>query len=454
MGDNALLCGLPNVCDGGTAITGSGGSASLAGKHNNQEPARVTSVSSMLPVDSTFQVWAPDAVSDIDLVAIIGHNMDRRRGSYWRAWVTEEYRASSYFDSTLQWLQQLYPTSRDDSTNLSGTYTDVDDDPWSTSADYIGISTGSTWMARFGFATPSVANSTVGNDHAFVIRAAIDPSFVQSEESITVKLYESDGAVATLLNAELVGDYDNLGRAIFIAPWSTSQLATSSGANVQVQIEGTEGARVYSVLWVAGRNLANVSSGGQDTGWIAVDTPPDSSSFGSISAGLVGEEPMAIEFKRLSTAETFANGTVPRIVVAFLNATTDASPTNQLGVLLAGKAYELDFNPATAELYFEDRSPVTETPGGQNLGSNLRRRRIFRVPFQYIDTADHIEIAERIDWRKGQTGAFYVNVFPNDATLKRLWGAWVRVAEAGAWIPHSEQGGFFFDRSYLLREKL
>lgn len=443
MGDNALLVPV-NVCDGGTAYIDQGAGETASGQHNDQEPSRLTSISDMLPLDSSFSV-AGSNVSSVDFVAVVNHNLDRQRGSYWRTWASS-WVAGAY--STSAYLEELYPTSLDASSNLTGTYTDVDDNPWASSADYLEAAAAGSYSARFGFATPAAALSDVGNDHVFVVTAA-STSLPAGSHTLTVKLYDSNTEIATLINATAVGDTDTLGRSIFIAPFSTSQLNNGTGAGVQCEVTATNGLKVYSVLWVVG-----VTAGTYDSGWVEVDAPPSSSSFGGISAAASGEEPMPIEFHRFSTAKTYTGTARPKITASFLNASNAISKTNQLGVLVAGKAYELEFNPATAELYFEDRSPVAETPGGQNLGSNLRRRRVFRVPLQYVKPADHVEIAERIDWRKGQTGAFYVNVFPNDATLKRLWGAWVRVAEAGAWIPHSEQGGFFFDRSYLLREKL
>lgn len=447
MSDNALIVPI-NVCDGGTAYIDQGAGETASGSHNDQEPSSVTSISDMLPIDSSFTVVGTN-VSSVDFLGIVNHNLDTLRGSYWRgwasAWVFGSYAASSY-------LQELYPTSLDASSNLSGTYTAVDDNPWATNADYVEAAAAGSYSARFGFATPSVALSDVGNDHAFVIQAA-SGSLPAGSHTLTVKLFDSNTEIATLINATAVGDSDPLGRSTFIAPFSTSQLNNGTGAGVQCQVEATNGLRVYSVLWVVG-----LSAGTYDTGWVAVETPPASSEFGGVSAAVAGEEPMPIEFHRFSTAKTYTGTSRPKITVSFLNATNASSKTNQLGVLVAGKAWELPFNPATAELYFEDRSVRTETPGGQDTGSNLRRRRVFRIPLQYLTAAQMVEVAERIDWRKGQTGAFYVNVFPNDATLSRLWGAWVRVAEPGAWIPRTEEvsgtTGYFFDRSYLLREKL
>lgn len=447
MSNNAIIVPI-NVCDGGTAYIGQGAGETASGSHNDQEPSSLTSIADMLPIDSSFSVVGTN-VSSVDFLAIVNHNLDTQRGSYWRGWASGwafgGYAASSY-------LQQLYPTSLDASSNLAGTYTDVDDNPWATSADYLEAAAAGSYSARFGFATPSVALSDVGNDHAFVI-AASSVTLPAGSHTLTVKLFDSNTEIATLINATAVGDSDTLSRSTFIVPFSTSQLNNGTGAGVQCQVEATNGLRIYSVLWVVG-----LSAGTYDTGWVAVGTPPASSDFGGISAAASGEEPMPIEFHRFSTAKTYSGTGRPKITASFLNATNAVSKTNQLGVLVAGKAYKLDFNPAWAELYFEDRSERIEALGGQDLGNNLRRRRVLRVPLQYVTAADHIELAERIDWRKGQVGAFYVNLFPNDATLKRLWGAWVRVAEPGAWIPRTEEvdgvAGYFFDRSYLLREKL
>lgn len=450
MSDNALL--VPdNICDGGTAYTGQAGAEVAGGSHNDQEPSRVTSLSGMLPSVSQFRVEASEA-GLVDFVEIVNHNLDRRRDSYWRAWVAD--RDAQPF-SIFTGIQELYPTSLDASSNLTGTYTDVDDNPWASasSSDYLQPTGVGAWSARFGFATPSSALSSVGNDHLFVLR--VFPSLSINSGTLTVTLYEAGSPVATLLNAVDVGATDRLDRVIYIAKFSTSQLGTASGADVQIQIDASQEVRVASVLWCAGLDV----TGGNDSGWIQIDQPPSSASFGSLSAG-ISEEPMPAEFYRFASSTDLSAAGVPMVAAAFVNATNDASPTNKLGVLVAGKAWELPYNPESVSLTFEDRSARIEALGGQDTGSNLRRRRVFRLPLQLLTRAQQIEVSERIDWRKGQVGAFYVNIFPNDTTLRRMWGAWVRVAEPGEWVPinvmdsDDTESVLRFSRTYLLREKL
>lgn len=444
MGNNMIL--VPeNVCDGGTAYTGQGGAEVQQGNHGDQEPSRVTSLSGMLPTVSQFRV-EPELGGIVDFLGIVNHNLDSRRGSYWRGWACD--RGEQTFD-IFEPLELLYPTIPDASSNLTGTYTDVDDDPWlaASSADFLQPAGAGDWSARFGFATPSAPLSDVGNDHLFVLR--VFPGLSVNSGTITVRLYEGGSLVATLINADTVGATDRLERVIYAIPFSTSQLGTASGANVQIQIDATNEVRVASVLWVAGLAVTNAG----DTGFVAVPLPPASAAFGSISAGRY-QEPMPIEFARLSTAIDLTDAEIPMAAAAFVNATNEASPTNELGVLVSGKTFEFDANPESAEFYVEDRSQRIESAGGQDSGPRLRPRRVFRIPLQLVSPSQHVEIVERLDWRKGQVGAFYVNLFPNDATLSRLWGAWVRIAEPGAWIPHSESGGYFFNRTYLFREKL
>ena len=62
------------------------------------------------------------------------------------------------------------------------------------------------------------ALSQLGDDHAVVIRAGVSTS--PGNGTLTVKLFEDGNEVSTLIAAAQVGDYDDLGRTVYIATFS------------------------------------------------------------------------------------------------------------------------------------------------------------------------------------------------------------------------------------------
>lgn len=425
--DSVLLSAVPNLAATGTAYTDHN-LVTLGGNHVDERPAKVTTLSDMTPIGSTY--LALDITpGKVDWIGIINHNLDRRRGSLWRCWACDR---DTFTSDIFVGMQQLYPTSLDASSNAAGTYTAVDDDPWAAASesDYLTATAAGAWWARLGFATPSAALSTVGNDHAIVIRCK-NVSAPAAAATLTVKLYEADSLVATLATKTIAASSSNkFQERIVICRFDTSDLTTASGANVQIQVEGsTESLRVYSVLWVAG-----LSAGAGDSGWLAVDAPPESSAFGGVSAGEVADEPTQNEFHTFSAAVDLSAAEYPMVAAALINGTIDSSPVNKLGVLAAGKLWQPTVNAASVTLAVQDASTKGKTLGGQDYGSNRRRRRVASVAFDNLTRSQMLELFERIDWRKGRLGPFFLCLFPNDAYAKRISGFWATLGE-------SEQGG-------------
>lgn len=450
--DHILLSAIPSTLDGGSALTGQGALEASAGNHLDERPALVTLISTMTPRSSTFAATGGNRGS-IDWVGIVNHNLDRRRGSLWRSWV-RSFTAGAYATEDL--LEHLYPTGSSDVANSSGSHTDVDDDPWATSADYVTAAAAGSWTRQFTFDTPAAALSAVGNDHAVIARAAVGT--IPGNGTLTVKLYEAGVYKKTLIDAQQVGDYDALARRIFIGKFSTSDLGTASGADVELRVEAGNAVRLYSLLWVAG-----LSAGSNDSGFLDVDDPPASSSFGGIDAGLVGEEPTQNDFWTLASQVTFAASEIPKLSVAFVNGTNESSPVNKLGVLAAGKAWQPTINAETATLGVQDASTKGKTLGGQDYGSNRRRRRVASVTFNDLTREQMLELFERIDWRKGRLGPFFVCLFPNDTYAKRISGFWATLGESeqgGVWEAYNASDGndpgsaIRWRRAYTFEEKL
>lgn len=453
--DHVLIAGIPNLAATGTAYVGQD-ALTLGGNHVDERPAKVTLPPGMTPIESTY--LALDITPGVvDWVGVINHNLDRRRGSLWRCWACDR---DTFTSDLFVGMQQLYPTSLDASSNAAGNHASVDDDPWAAASesDYLTASAAGAWWARLGFATPAAALSSVGNDHAIVLRVK-NVSAPAAAATLTVKLYEADALKATLATQELASTGSNkFQERIIICRFDTADLTTASGANVQVQVEGSsEDLRVYSVLWVAG-----LSAGAGDSGWLAVESPPASSSFGSVSAAEVAEEPTQNDFHVFSSPVDLSAAEYPMVAAAVINGTIDSSPVNSLGVLAAGKLWQPSRNPLVT-VGVSDPSTKERTQGGQDVGANRRRRRVGTIALEDVARADMLELYERIDWRKGRLGKFFVCLFPTDTYAKRITGFWATLGESetpGLWEPYNaldDQDGssvIRWRRTYSVEETL
>lgn len=442
-----------DVLDGADAAVAR---SATGANHTDQEPSNISVVTGGGGMLHGIFSAQPDNYANVNCVGIVNHNLDRLRGSYWRAVVEGGIRGTFIAISNIG--VNLYPTSLDSSTTLTGTYTDVDDDPWlaASEADYLQPSVGGSYMARFGFATPtSLSNVTTGGfDSLFAIR--VMPT---STGRLTVKLYENNVAIRTLLDNEYVGSNPTLSadpklRNILLLGWNTSELGTADGSLVQVQIEATN-CNVASVLWMASyaRTVYGI-----DSGFIPVD-PTDVADLNPPDQG--GVEPMKNDFYLFATgtALTGADGVVPNVMVQLVTAANDDSlPT--LGVLVAGTAFRPSVNFASASLGVIDESQGSRTLGGQMAAVSLSRRRSFTYALGLCTPDEHDELFSAIDWRKGLTGAFLVSGFPEHDTLRRAWTAYVVQADGGEpWTPFTANLSgsaevTMFRRVYALEEKL
>lgn len=476
MAGEMVIAGIPNLMETGEPVVGQYPAASLGGSHADQEPSSVSIASAALPVNATFQVFGYVA-APVDFVSIVNHNLDRARGSYWRAWI---YSQNEVYDSGSLWfrgLQQLYPTGIDGaaSVNLTGTYSDVDDSPYlaASEADYLGATAAGAWQARLTFDTPTQALSTVGNDHTFVLRV---DSIIGSNGRLTVRLYDGGTFKATLLDNEYVGSngQDSLGRRVLVLPWSTSQLGTADGSGVQIQIEADDGVMVQSVLWVAGTDpeseFAGVVVGSRDTGWIPVSASDSDPNFGGLPPELVAGVGFQQTDKHvLSTQWTVpasSSATAPpRVCVALLSAAAD-DRLPYVGVVAAGTMWrpsEQSKNFNSFSLAVEDESKVAPTWGGQTLPSARARRRVATFTLPRTVRSEFAQLIERIDVRKGSIGAFLVSFYPDDPYLDSMTTFWCTLDKEsmGAFVLSPLSGDtsedtvpFRFDRSYTVREKL
>lgn len=459
MAGEMVIAAIPNILDGGSSMIGQGTGVGVAGgSHNDQEPSSYSLATDALPNYATFQTKASRDES-VGYVAIVGHNLDRARGSYWRALTLNSATAPA---DTSTYLQLLYPTALEaSSAGLNGTFSSVDDSPFASSVDFIGDNF--DWHARFSFATPSSAPTTTADGQAFVLRFGPVASALSARA--TVKLYEGGVEKATLLdNVALCGtDGDTLNRIVVVLPWSASLLSSADGSGVEIRIDGTSDIVCYSVLWVACFDPGN---GAVDSGWIALSDPATPASFGGTSPHVAGLQPQQTEYYALpATFDSMGGAYRPLVVVSMLSGAND-DRLPRLGVLAAGTAWSPPEgkNFTALSLQVNDLSKKTSTLGGQQLPSARNRQRIMTFTLPRLTRSEAQQLVTRIDWNKGTVGAFLVVLYPDDPTLKPLTTLWCTLDE-GAPSPlvlspvtvggtSEDTVPFRFDKTYTVKEKL
>lgn len=463
------LLGLPSVLENGYPYHRAGGAKKTNGGHLDQEPSNVTIPGNNLPYECTM--WgAATKIGNINAIGLVNHTLDRYRGSYFSVVSLLTVPTLAGALTPVHW-KNYYPTSLDASSNLTGTYTAIDDSPFSNAgeSDYVTNAGAGAWSARFGFATPSspaLSATAVANDQLFTIRIGEGAA---SSDTVTVKLYENNVLLATLADAIQFGDNDPLGRKVLSFPWSSSLLSTADGSNVQVQIESADSVVLYSVVWTC---APAIESFGDDrayySGWVQIPGFDSSTSLGGLDPELVGEEPVKTDlflFDRTLDFTTSPDGFSPLVGVSFAQASNTDEPVS-LGVLLAGTVFRPERNFTTLSLGVHDESKKQRTLGGQDIISSRNRRRYATFTIPLVKRSQFAQLFERIDFRKGSTGAFLVSFFPEDDLddVKRLTTFYATLTQEAdqPWVISGVKIGgtdedtvpFRFEKTYSIEEKL
>lgn len=461
MAGEMAICGIPNALEGGNSAIGQGSGVAVAGgSHADQEPSSVSIATSRSPEYATFQTVCPRS-TPLDFIAMVNHNLDRARGSHYRAIAAQA--TSSSPSLTARHLQVLAPkfSGALNSTTGAGTGSPTaDDPPWTDEYEVNGL-----YGTLHGtFETPAKTLSLNPNSQAFVVRAI---SFAEPPlpSAITVKVLESSAEKATLTTALPIDVYDTLGRKLFIFPWSATILAASSGANVEILIEtaNSDSTIVVGCAWVAGFDPGNDA---YDSGWVEIEEPSDVN-FGSLPPSIgAASEPQAAELHLFSSTFTPYLDSFGYSGVAMVSL-IDAGLDNRLpriGVLVSGTAWRprSDKNFVGLSFGVEDLSTVVATGGGQRLGRSRRRLRKVGFTLPRLTRSELAQLFQRIDWTKGTLGAFLIALYPEDPYLKNLSTIWVTLAQgesqpftlSATSVENDEDTvPFRFDKSYSCLEK-
>lgn len=379
--------------------------------------------------------WQTASWPVVDSLALVGHNL--RAGS-------GQFRFASFSTTTGLTFQHLPPTSISGTTNVTGSYTDVDEDPTGTpDANWISpTAAGSTWIALFGFGAPTYDLAAGAGKQAFVawVKRSGTPTEDFLSPFLTAQLYKSGVLVADLGGKYVTSDTGQW----LIWTWDAlADFADVTGADVEVRLVATNGASTFDVhLGVLDWYAETVGDGSStlldDSGWLNAVTELGVSEFGSMRP--IEVEPSATALYLLS-AEISA-----RRIYFYLR--DDGAPAGlslaerqielpdgyvQAGVLVAGTAWRPTYNFSFGDVMgpHVDLSAKTFADGGQTWGQKLARLRTLQLPLATLTQSEAAALLDLI-WRKGRLSPMLVSLIPDSATEAKHSTLWATIEEASA----------------------
>lgn len=359
--------------------------------------------------------------------------------------------------------------------NASGAVTDVDEAISAPDANFIEpVDTALKWNCRFTFPTPSPTPNTGPYMAAFVVRVlAVNGGATTLYPRLTAELFES-AVLIRELGSRAVSVSTGDGQ-LFIFPFNPSELSASNLSNVEVRILcsagvglGAQYAKLNTVALLT--DTTTVGLYPLDSGWIrspaayyadAEDGPVPQLSFDyfpTTESDVDNLLLLVMDDQAVADPIDADGGADNQIPISIIR--TQPPGYVDLGMFAAGPALVLERGPRTgpeSSVVVEGYEGVTE--GGQTYGADAFRRRRMSVVLTLNRTEKDV-LMNGIDWRRGRSGAFYVNLDPDLALENREFVAgWVTVEEAGAavqmpGIAYDAGDLMLYTKAYVLDEKL
>jgi hypothetical protein len=436
---NAIILGLPSSLAGSTATSSASAVAPVANiltdepsdklRINSVDPSK-TWVKFVLDYNYGYNPTGTAAGRNwpFEAIALVNHNLTRGTGNYssttrysanvFAAFTSESVGVAGY-DATGT-IAKLPPDSLVSSTNATGTYTDVDDDPFSPDSNNIVPTADVQMITRFSFATPAATLTPGADAQAFYVLVAPDTAHGRGGGQIKIELWEGGGS----LLSTIVNDDSVFCTRIVEAYWNASLLATSSGIDVQLRIEST-GLIIKAVEWQA-MSIVTTTNIDYVTGNQALPVHGSwthKASYATL-ANVVGPEP----------TQNFAYA-LPAVwdascVGLFIRDPNNTAGYVQAGHFVAGPMFRPAVNIEPGDLVtIEDDSARGRTRGGQNYGSQRRRRRKVFVRCPNLTTTEGWRLFDRLQWRKGMSRPVFVALYPDDATAQLHTSVWGTLSE-------------------------
>lgn len=479
------ICGLPNLIDVAGRSHSVGGSAVAALPASNistEEPSEVARVSILDPRHTVFSTIFSDQTGDawdVNMMACVNHNAlppphgttQNGAGQFRFIGAKSIGGISSNTYEDVVGYSRLAPDAITASTNITGGVTNVDESPAAPDGALVApTTTGSAWSARFSFPTPTATPRVGSQLQCFVLyHTFTDAGAISWWPSLTVKLFEGSTEVADLGTRYFAAD----GYSVWA--WDASLLSTANGSAVEVEVSSTPVGGNYLALdaisWDCERGT--LFQGAEDSGWLDIpggflapwdgdrtprvdDLPPTASFHYIPTTGWENITALHLAFR----APSFLVSNHDNLLA---NAEKLLPTHLDVGVVCAGAAFLALYGakygaPPTYSITSEPVG-VNKTAGGQNYTADLYRYR--SVDVTLLLTRDEMRsLTDRLDWRKGRTGAFYVALEPAVDLNYQLHSAfWATLdGEPGAVIPevmaYYENDEMLFNRAYRFVEKL
>lgn len=364
-------------------------------------------------------------------------------------------------------------TSIEASSNITGTLTDVDESISAPDGNFITpTNVAAKWSARFAFNTPSPAPKTGPYMAAFVARVLqVAGGTTTFYPRFTAELYES-GSLIRVLGSRAISVATGDGQ-LLIFPFDPDELAASDLSNAELRISCTAGAGTGSQYGKLNTialltDTTNTNSYLFDSGWIPSpasyyageeDSPAPQLSFDYFpeTAWTDVGNLMLLVMDDQAVADPNGTDDTDNIPVGLIPSAPSGAV--DLGVYAAGPALVLARGPAQGPqsgVLVEGYEGVTE--GGQTYGADAFRRRTMTVNFTLNRTEMNL-LMDGVDWRRGRSGAIYVNLDPNpEGQFRQFIAGWVTVAEAGIATqkPAAYDAGdlMLFEKQYTFEERI
>lgn len=361
-------------------------------------------------------------------------------------------------------------------TNITGAVTAVDEAIAAPDANFITpTTTTSAWSVRFTF-LPLPAPPTTGDGMCIFVARMLQVAGGATTyyPKVTASLYES-GVLVRELGSYPVSVATGDGQLFFFR-FNPNELAAPDCSNAEVLIScvpgagtGAQYAKLNTIALLADLTSSFPAAYPYDSGWIASptsfyagqeDDPPP-----TISVDYFPETPWVdIDTMFLLVMDDQALADPPSDDTSgFVPAGAIVNPPTgviDLGVFAAGPALILERGPQLgpeSSVIVEGYEGVTE--GGQTYGADAFRRRTMSVNFM-LNRDEKDALMFGIDWGRGRSAPFYVNLDPELAVeYSEFTAGWVTMAEGGQAIPVAPQaydasGLMLFTKHYLFEERL
>lgn len=322
------------------------------------------------------------------------------------------------------------PTSIEVSTNLTGSVSDINDDPDDPDGNWLTATTAEVDVVLRVRFPPAGALKEGASLQEFRVLARVDPDGDSVLAAVDYIKLLQNGTELTDITGNLGLD-SNQGDTVFSARWDAALLTGTS--NVEMEIAGRISASGFSTSMDIGAVRWNqaLTFAGHDSGIQPVPYSLADSLWGDSLASEVGPlaNPVLVYVPPTEQTARYVRFDIR------LGATTSRL---DVGVAIAVPA----FRPAEANVKRDTpfagveylAKPSTMINGRVVIGSEQPPKRLLRVSLPYLGEAEYRSLHQRL-FLSGQRVPVLVSIQPTDTASHQISTAWAEVANDGRSFP-------------------